>query len=156
MGTLTPKEKLAGRELYHILISMVRGQALDKVVNAGEFNGLEAWRLLTDRYDPKLKSRTAGQLVTLLQWNFDGDTMSRLEAFEREVASYTLSSGESVSDTLKIGLVLNNLRQDSTLRDHLLMNSGKLGTWKLFRDELVEILRVRSGPVAMDVSGTIS
>ena len=49
MGTLTPKEKLAGRELYHILISMVRGQALDKVVNAGEFNGLEAWRLATYR-----------------------------------------------------------------------------------------------------------
>jgi len=153
MSTLSDKDRRAGRELYHILISMVRGQALDKVVNAGEFNGLEAWRLLADRYDPKLKSRTAGQLVTLLRWNFDGDVMSRLEAFEREVANYTLSTGEGISDNLKIGLVLNQLQQDGALRDHLLMNSGKLSTWKLFRDELVEIIRVRSGPVPMDVGG---
>ena len=64
LSTPSEKDRRAGRELYHILTSMVRLQALDKFVNAGEFNGLEAWRLLTDRYDPKIKSRTARQLVT--------------------------------------------------------------------------------------------
>ena len=66
MSMVEEEERRAGRELKHILISMMRGLALDKVVNAGEFNGLDAWRLLTGRYDPKIKSRTAGQLVTLL------------------------------------------------------------------------------------------
>ena len=83
MTTLVEEVRRAGRELYHILVSMVRGQALDKVVNAGEFNGSEAWRLFTDGYDPKIKSRTADQLVTLSGWNFAGDVMSCFEVFER-------------------------------------------------------------------------
>ena len=153
LSTPSEKDRRAGRELYHILISMVRGQVLDKVVNAGDFNGLEAWRLLTDRYDPKIKSRTVGQLVTLLRWNFHGDVMSRLEAFEREVATYTLNNSETTSDNLKIGLALNNLEGDSVLRDHLLMNAARLTTWTLFREELVEIIRVRQGPCPMDVGG---
>ena len=40
MTTLVEEERRAGRELYHILVSIVRGQALDKAVNAGELNGL--------------------------------------------------------------------------------------------------------------------
>ena len=153
LSTLSEKDRRAGRELYHILISMIRGQALDKVVNAGRFNGVEAWRLFTDRYDPKIKSRTAGRLVTLLRWNFNGYVMSLLEAFEREVATYTLNTSERISDNLKIGLVLNNLEGDSALRDHLLMNAARLTTWTLFLEELVEIIRVRQGPRPMDVGG---
>ena len=42
MPAMSDEERRAGRELYHILISLVRGPALDKVVNAGEYNGLEA------------------------------------------------------------------------------------------------------------------
>ena len=150
MPVMSDEERRAGRELYHILISLVRGPALDKVVNAGEYNGLEAWRLLSDRYDPKIRSRTAGQLVHLLRWNFSGDVLTRLEAFEREVTLYTGNSGETVSDNLRIGLVLNNL-EDGGLRDHLLMNAERLQTWPVFREELVNILRVRAGPIPMDV-----
>ena len=37
----------ASAELYHLLIHLTRGPALDLVTNAGEFEGLEAWRQLT-------------------------------------------------------------------------------------------------------------
>ena len=89
--------------------------------------------MLTDRYDPKIKSGTAGQLVTLLRWNFNGDVMSRLEAFEGEVATYTLNTSETISDNLKIGLVLKSLEGDSALWDHLLMNASRLTSWTLVR-----------------------
>eukprot|EP00973_Karenia_brevis_P064076 8904139-Karenia_brevis.AAC.1 len=65
---------------------MTSGSALGKVVNAGEGEGGLAWRSITNRWEPKLRTRQAGVLLGLLKWNFDGDILSRLEAFEREAS----------------------------------------------------------------------
>ena len=91
-------------------------------------------------------------MIRLFRWNFAGDVLSRLEAFEREVALYTTNTGGTVSDKQCIGLVLNQL-DDSALKDHLLMNAASLKDWPLFREELVDILCVRNAPQPMDVGG---
>ncbi len=62
-----PEIKEASSELYHLLIHLTRGPALDRVINAGDHEGLEAWRMLCDRFDPKLKSRHAGSLPELMK-----------------------------------------------------------------------------------------
>ena len=73
---------------------LCRGPALDRVVNAGNLEGLEAWRQLTLRYEPRVRSRFAGQLLELLNYSFAGDVVARLEALERDIRAYEKNSGE--------------------------------------------------------------
>ena len=52
--------------------------------NAGSAEGLRAWQLVVERYDPQIRAITAGQFLGLLQFDFFGDTLAKLEAQERE------------------------------------------------------------------------
>ena len=61
----TDEHKEATGELYHLLLHLTKGSALDRVVNAGQSEGLEAWRSLAQRFDPRIRSRAAGQLLEL-------------------------------------------------------------------------------------------
>ncbi len=109
--------KEASSELHHLLIHLTRGPALDRAINSGEHEGLEAWRMLGERSDPKIKSRHTGALLELMEWDFSGDTLTRLEAFERAVSLYQKQSAELISDNIKICMVLNRIT-DSALTEH--------------------------------------
>ena len=37
------------------------------------------WQLLEERYDPRLRSRAAGQLLELLHFDFTGDALAEIE-----------------------------------------------------------------------------
>ena len=50
-------------QLYFILLMLCRGQPLTEVVNAGEMEGLPAWKSLCDIYEPHARSRVAGLLL---------------------------------------------------------------------------------------------
>jgi len=135
--------KEAAGELYHLLLHLTKGAALDRVVNAGQAEGLEAWRSLVQRFDPRLRSRAAGQLLELLKWDFSGDTLQRLEAFERALRDYQAAATETVSDSLRIGIVLNRVT-DQELAAHLLYNSERLATWVAFRAEIINISKAKA------------
>ena len=93
----------ASSDLYHLLLRGTSGPALDRVANAGSAEGLRAWQLLVERYDPHIRSRTAGQLLSSLQFDFSGDILAKLEAYERDLALYEQASGEKISDGLRVG-----------------------------------------------------
>ena len=112
-------------------------------MNAGSAEGLRAWQLLVERYDPHIRSRTAGQLLSSLQFDFSGDILAKLEAHERDLALYEQASGEKISDGLRVGVVLNRAT-DTELATHLLLNSERFQTWALFRRELVDVSRARA------------
>ena len=133
----------ASSDLYHLLLHSTSGPALDRVVNAGSAEGLRAWQLLVERYDPHIRSRTAGQLLSLLQFDFSGDMLAKLEACERDLALYEQASGEKISDGLRVEIVLNQVT-DIELATHLLLNSERFQTWALFRRELVDVSRARA------------
>ena len=65
-AVIDPQYTDACVELYHVLLHLTRGPAMDRVVNAGEFEGLEGWRQLVRRYDPALRSRHAGNLMEIM------------------------------------------------------------------------------------------
>ena len=133
----------ARSELYHVLLHSTSGPALDRVVNAGSAEGLRAWQLLVERYDPHIRSRTAGQLLSLLQVDFSGDMLAKLEAQKRDLALYEQASGEKISDGLRVGIVLNRVT-DTELATHLLLNSENSRRGPLFRGELVDVSRARA------------
>ena len=87
-GLVDDEQIQASTDLYHLLLHSTSGPALDRVVNAGSAAGLRARQLLVERYDPHIRSRTAGQLLSLLQFDFSGDMLAKLEAYERDLALY--------------------------------------------------------------------
>jgi hypothetical protein len=147
-------EVQASTTLYYVLLMLCRGPALDRVVNSGVGEGLEAWRQLTLRHEPRQRSRYAGQMMEILGWSFAGDVVARLEAFEREVTQWKAVSQETISDGILIGVVMRNL-EDGNLKQHLIMNAERLKTWTDFREELVNVRRAQAaaagGGVPMDV-----
>ena len=144
-------------KLHYWLIQTCRGQAMDVVVNAGAQEGLEAWRQLHARYEPLATTRFAGQLMGLLGWDFSGDMLARVEAFEREVSIYEQSSKEKLTDAIRIGVVFRQL-PESQLKQHMILNAERLKTWAEFREEMLNVRRAQaavaagSGTAPMDLS----
>ena len=87
-GLIETEQVQASTDFYHLLLHSTSGPALDRVVNAGSAEGLRACQLFVERYDPHIRSRTAGQLLSLLQFDFSGDMLAKLEAYERDLALY--------------------------------------------------------------------
>ena len=61
---------------------------------AGDNEGLEGWRQLTEKYEPKMRTRFAGQLLSILSLSPQGDTTERITAWERDMATYERDSGK--------------------------------------------------------------
>ena len=139
----TAEDRVASTELYHLLLHSCQKTALDRVINAGSSEGLRAWQLLVERFDPRIRSRAAGHLLGLLQYDFSGDVLAKVESFERALSQYESSSNEIVSEALRIGIVLNRI-QDSELSTHLMLNAERLKTWSAFRKEMVDVSRAKA------------
>ena len=91
-------------------------------------------------------TRTAGQPLSQLQFDFSGDMLAKLEAHERDLALYEKQAPvDKISDGLRVQIVLN--RVDTELATHLLLNSERFQTWALFGRELVDISRARAAGV---------
>ena len=79
---LSEERRQASVELYHLLLNLCTGTAFNKVVNSGESEGGLAWKAIIERWDPKMRTRQAGILLSVLKWSFAGDILSRIEEFE--------------------------------------------------------------------------
>ena len=107
----------ASLDLYHLLLHLTTAPALDRVVTSGDREGFKAWHSPVAGWDPKRKSRMAGNLLELWRPDFRGDLLCKMEEYERAVLALQNTSGETVSSAMKVGVVLNRLR-DSELAAH--------------------------------------
>ncbi len=96
-------------QLYYMLVMICKSPTLTRVVNAGPGEGLEAWRPLVLCYEPSSQTRSAGLLLELLAYEFEGDVSGKLVAFERDILRYEQSSKEKFPDNIKIGTLLRRL-----------------------------------------------
>ena len=128
-------------ELYHVLIMFTRGRAQRLVLKAAEPEGLEAYRLLR-RYEPVSTVTTVSKLVDLLATTSSGDLVDSLTDLERRVTSWEHETKETLSDLIKIGVVIKGLERGG-FRDHLLINTAGTTKW---------IARRNTQPVPMDLS----
>ena len=76
------------QQLYWMLLMLCKNTALQIVVRAGGGEGLEAWRLLVERYEPRLRMRYAAQLLKIMSVSLQGDLLERLGLWEREIQLY--------------------------------------------------------------------
>ena len=125
-------DRAASARLYWMMLMICKGAALNTVFLAGDSEGLEAWRQLTEKYEPKMRTRFAGQLMSILSFSPQGDTTERITAWERETATYERDSGKTLDDEIKIGTVLLRLLEPQ-LKTHLLMRVDRPKKWTDFR-----------------------
>ena len=79
---LEEEDRAASAQLYWMMPMICEGAALNIVFLAGDNEGLEAWRQLTEKYEPKMRTRFAGQLMSILSFSLQGDTAERITAWE--------------------------------------------------------------------------
>ena len=63
LAALLPEnQRKINAQLYYMLVMLTKQQSLDRVVSAGQGEGLEAWRLLSQFHEPHSSTRSAGLL----------------------------------------------------------------------------------------------
>ena len=76
-----------------MMLMISKGEAVNTVFLAGDNEGLEAWRQLTEKYEPKMRTRFAGQLMSIQSFSFQDGTFERISAWD-EIATYERDSGK--------------------------------------------------------------
>ena len=135
---MTPSDAAHSTNLYYILSLLTDAEALDIVQNSPVSNGLEVWRGIVARWEPKVPSRFRGMLQAILfsKWDIPGsDVTQLLTAWEKQVQDYEQQSGDKIPDAIKLGVVLHHL-PDTSLREHLLLNSRVYDTYALMAAEV--------------------
>ena len=130
--------------LHTALIATCQGTSLTVVRRAGAGEGLEAWRQLLLKYEPRSKQTRVIKLIDVLSFSFkEGALLDRLESFDHAVAEYEKESAKTVDDDTKIGVVIKGLANGS-LKEHLLLHSERCDTYSAFRAELDTIARAQA------------
>ena len=142
--------------MYHALIAVCEGKALVLVEKAGRGEGLEAWRCLLNRYEPRTRQSRVLKHIGLLNWNFShGEFIDNLERFDKAVAAYEQESGKTMDEEEKIGLIIRGMPQGS-LQEHLLLYSERCSSYADFRSEIDTIAKAQAAQLwttqPMDVS----
>jgi len=133
--------------LYQGLVAFCEGDAFTIVENAGEGEGLEAWRSLYHRYDVQTRQSRVSQLMQLLDTEVrSGDVFNCLAKFERDWQRWESKSkkdwDELVND-LKIGVVLKGL-EAGPMKTQLLLESEKCTSYDQFRSQVETVARASS------------
>ena len=141
-AALSPDQIAASTQLYFCLVMICKDSALTRIINAGQNEGLSAWRALCRFHEPTTSARSAALLQEVLAFSFEGELQSRLELFDREVARYEMISKEMVGDNIKIGIVTRQM-PDGPLKQHVLLNLDRLDSYAKVRQELEAVHRAQ-------------
>lgn len=133
---MQPSRLASSAQIWYMLVMLCRGKALDLCRAVGEQgNGLEAWRQLLIEFEPRTKGRFGGLLAQVLNFSFGEDVNNELNRFESAIKRYQDSSTEVLPDSIKVGIVMNNMK-DANVQNHLYLNSKKFDTFHKVKDEL--------------------
>ena len=128
------------KQVYTSLAQLTEGEALTIIKNVADRNGLEAWRRLSNRFDPRTEGRTVNMLMQVLQPPMCKlpDLSAGIEQWEETVRKYEDRDKEKLPDKIRRGLLIQMCPQ--SLRDHLLMNSSKYTNYLDVRREIMSCL----------------
>eukprot|EP00971_Amphidinium_carterae_P203274 4033975-Amphidinium_carterae.1 len=136
------EETAASNQLSYMLIMTCRDAPLTRVINAGEGQGLLAWRALCRHYEPASAAREASLLLEILSFPLSGDVQLKLEEFERLIAKYEATAKDKLTDGLRIGVICRSL-PEGPLKQHVLLNLDRLDMYGKVRTEIVSVLRAQ-------------
>ena len=122
------------------------------VLTNKEGEGFEAWRALVNKYEPTSKASVVGKLAEILRTPLDGELLAALTTFERKIVIYEAQSRETISDSLKIGVIAGT--GQNSMKEHLFVSATKCDSWTNFVREIESIEHARktiTAPTPMDL-----
>ena len=142
--------KTLDNQLYTVLQSVCEGEPFDIVLNAGQGNGLEAWRRLHKRFDPSTAGRhrnILGAIIRPPRQKLE-NLSAALEAWEERVARYERKKDEKgnrrvLADDIKVAAVGGMVPE--ALEEHLVLNGKRLTTYASVREEIQAYLDTKYG-----------
>ena len=109
------------------------------------------------RWEPKVvRSSFRGLLQAILfpRWGTPGSDVTQvLTVWEKQVLDYEQQGGDTISDAIKLGVLLRHVPDDA-LREHLLLHSQSYDKYSLMAADIRSVAMARttwSGPVPMDL-----
>ena len=111
--------KIFARQLYTLLIHLCEGRALALVWGAPDHNGLEAWRLVHEWYQPKTKSRGLALLNEILGWDFESKEqfLQRMKDWENAALEYNRTSSAPLQEEVLVAVLIS--RSPKEVRTYL-------------------------------------
>ena len=155
VSVLGEEARTSASLLHSALVATCQNAALTVVKRAGPSEGLEAWRNLLRKYEPRTKQTKVVRLLSVLSFSFKcHDIVDALERFEEECGEYEKEAGKTIDDDIKIGTTIRGI-DDGPLREHLLLHSERCTNFADFRAEVETIARARAnasgGASPMDI-----
>ena len=134
-----PVVPMLSAQLKATLVSLCTDEPLSVVVHAprGEASGLEAYRRLSQRYDPSgprsAKSHLARLMATKAVPNHE--LKISVEKLERQFVEYDTRAAAPLGEEIRCVLIENLVSEP--LKSHLAMNSERLVTYQALRTEIM-------------------
>ena len=142
---LDSEDEQLSRQLYFILALLLKGDSQGRLCLVAAGEGLALYRLCTEEYDPKFRSRSTVMIVHVLGFAFnEPDVMKTLDQFEKLVRAYEKNSGKKIGQDTKCGVVISGLSKSldanaKNIGEHLVMNSDRFVTFESMRQYLREV-----------------
>ena len=108
--------RIFARQMYTILIHLCEGRALAIVRGALDHNGLEAWRLLHEWYQPKTRPRGLALLNEILGWDFGTKEqfLQRMKYWENATLEYNRANAPLQEEVLVAVLISRSPKEVRT------------------------------------------
>ena len=161
--------KIFARQLKTLLIHLCEGRALALVRGAPDHNGLEAWRLFHEWYQPNTRSRGLALLNEILGWDFGSKEqfLQRMKDWENATLEYNRTSSAPLQEEVLVAVLISRspkevrtylhvqVREDTAKLSHVqqllydYLRAGK--AWKAPRtEETAETNSPNSVPMDVD------
>jgi hypothetical protein len=96
-------------QLYYLMVCLLSGPVLRELKTVATGNGLEAWRKLSHKYEPKTRKRQLALLDSCLRPQLDGvgdKFIEQLTAWEQDIEKYDCGASTAFADDLKIATLM--------------------------------------------------
>ena len=101
--------RIFARQMCTLLIHLCEGRALAIVRGAPDHNGLEAWRLLHEWYQPKTRSRGFALLNEIFGWDFvtKEQFLQRMKDWENATLEYNRTASAPLQEEVLVAVLIS-------------------------------------------------
>ena len=121
LETTLDQPRIFARQMCTLHIHLCEERALALVRRAPDHNGLEAWRLLHEWYQPKTRSRGLALLDEILGWGFrtKEQCLQRMKDWENATLEYNRTSSAPLQEEVLVAVLISRSPKEVRTPSHL-------------------------------------
>ena len=131
-------------QLYFALVLVMPRESVGELIvrNVNQGEGAMAWRQILGEY----ASTEPGNVLAMwsklgdLRFPQGSDIVVGINRMEEDMTRYQKMAGENLSDTIKRGILMKALTNETELQKHVFRNSTRLDTYAKMRQEVMSAL----------------